>query len=107
MAKWEDELAYTTEDEIAYLRSLKRDGKFHALTNYAAAFHCRDYRGVGMSVNKRAVAKELRALLGPDVFSKQGAKHEDDLARMAVAWLEGGNLRAAARKSLLANEGEI
>ncbi len=104
-ADWSSD--YTTEDEILYLRSLKRDGKRQTLTRYAAAFHRRDYEGEGMRVDKRRVAKELRSLLGPDVFQRQGAKHETDLARMATEWLEGGNLRAKARENALAHEREV
>lgn len=88
---------YSTAHEIAYLRALAANGKRETLLKYRRSFRFRDFSGPGMRVDKQEVGKELRRLLGP-VRAGSANTSDVELLQTAREWLNGGNLRAAAKR---------
>jgi hypothetical protein len=57
------EAVWTTEDELAYLRGLRRDGKVVVLRAYVRVAHHRRWFGPGMRVNAGMVILAARDML--------------------------------------------
>lgn len=88
---------YSTAHEIAYLRSLAANGKRETLLKYRRSFKFRDFSGPGMRVDRQEIGKELRRLLGP-VRPDSAVTSDTEILQTAKEWLNGGNLRAAAKR---------
>lgn len=109
--EWDDsgtgsEAAWTTRDEVNYLKELAERGGAKLLLNYQRSFKYRRFDGEGMEVDRMEVAKALHGMLFRMATIKQIAKNrgngvrndEAHIARTAKAWLGGGALRRMASR---------